>query len=59
MPPSTHSHFGASSSYRWVNCSASVALCAKAPARESSFEADEGTAAHELAELSLLKEDAQ
>ena len=55
MPPSTHSHFGASSSYRWINCTASVALCAKAPARESSFEADEGTAAHELAELSLLK----
>lgn len=54
MPPSAHSHFGASSSYRWINCPASVALCAKAPKQESSFEANEGTAAHELAEMSLL-----
>lgn len=53
MPPTTHSHFGASSSYRWINCPASVALCTKAPKQKSSFEANEGTAAHELAELCL------
>ena len=52
MPPMTHSHFGASSSYRWINCPASVALCTKAPRKASTFEADEGTAAHELAEMS-------
>lgn len=54
MPPSTHSLFGASSSERWMNCTASVALCAQAPPKGSSFQADEGTAAHELAEMSLL-----
>ena len=54
MPPSTHSLFGASSSERWINCPASVALCAKAPKGKSSFQANEGTAAHELAEMSLL-----
>ena len=53
MPPSTHSHFGASSAYRWVSCPASVALCAKAPKQKSSSFANEGTAAHELAEKSI------
>lgn len=55
MPPVTHSHWSASSASRWINCPASVALCAKAPRKDSTFEADEGTAAHELAEMSLTQ----
>lgn len=55
MPPVKHSYFGASSSERWITCPGSVTLCAKAPKTggSSSF-ANEGTAAHELAEKSLL-----
>lgn len=55
MPPILHSPFGASSSYRWINCPASVALSQKAPKKESTFAANEGTAAHELAEMSLVQ----
>lgn len=54
MPPIKHSYFGASSSERWITCPASVALCAKAPKSGSSTFANEGTAAHELAERCLL-----
>lgn len=54
MPPIKHSYFGASSSERWIACPGSVALCAKAPRSQSSSFASEGTAAHELAERSLL-----
>lgn len=56
MPPSAHSKFGASSAYRWVTCPGSVALCEAAPCTDggSSSYANEGTAAHELAERSLL-----
>ena len=54
MPPVKHSFFGASSSERWIACPASVSLCAKVPKPESSSFANEGTAAHELAEKSLL-----
>jgi uncharacterized protein DUF2800 len=49
-----HSDIGASSAARWMNCSGSVALCEKAPPRESSEAADEGTAAHELLEACVL-----
>ena len=54
MPPVKHSFFSASSAYRWIACPASVALCAKAPKPKSSSFANEGTAAHELAEKSLI-----
>lgn len=54
MPPVKHSFFGASSSERWIACPASVSLCAKVPKPESSSFANEGTAAHELAEKSLI-----
>lgn len=55
MPPTKHSHFGASSAYRWITCPGSVALCASVShPKKSSTYADEGTAAHELAETSLL-----
>lgn len=54
MPPVKHSYFGASSSERWITCPGSVSLCAKAPVQKSTAFANEGTAAHELAEKSLL-----
>lgn len=53
MPPSIHSNLGASSAHRWMTCPASVALCAKAPKPKASSHANEGTAAHELAEMSI------
>ena len=48
-----HSPFGASVAHRWISCPASIALCQKAPRKESSFEGNKGTAAHSLAEMSL------
>ena len=50
-----HSVLGASSSHRWIHCPASVAMSQKVPSPPSSSYAMEGTAAHELAELSLTK----
>jgi hypothetical protein len=50
-----HSKIGASSATRWMTCPGSVALCATMPQEESSVYAEEGTAAHELAEKCLLK----
>lgn len=55
MSEKMHSNIGASSSHRWTNCPGSVALIATCPpAKESSY-AKEGTAAHELAQVCLLK----
>lgn len=48
-----HSKVGASSSYRWLECPGSVVLCERAPPQVSSIYADEGTAAHSLAEKCL------
>lgn len=45
-----HSKIGASSAYRWLECPGSVKLCEEAPEQKSSIYADEGTAAHSLAE---------
>lgn len=53
MSQPKHSKIGASSSERWMNCAGSVMLSAKAPEQESSFAADEGTAAHALGERCL------
>lgn len=47
-----HSLLGASKAHRWMTCPASVQLEATFP-DEESFYAAEGTAAHELAEMSL------
>lgn len=47
-----HSVLGASSSHRWLACPGSVRLTADIPPTSSKY-ADEGTAAHELAELCL------
>jgi len=45
----SHSTIGPSAASRWMNCPGSVALCATLPKRSSSY-ADEGSAAHALAE---------
>lgn len=45
-----HSHLGASSAKRWLNCPGSIRIAAGLPRIESAF-ALEGTAAHELSEL--------
>ena len=55
MPPVGHSRVGASSAYRWMACPGSVRLSVGMP-NESSVYAEEGTAAHELAEKCLLEE---
>ena len=47
-----HSEIGASGAKRWMNCPGSVRLCRTIP-NESSAAAEEGTAAHELAETCL------
>ena len=52
MPPKAHSTLGPSSAARWISCPASVALSAELPERDdSSPYAEEGTAAHALAEI--------
>ena len=47
---SKHAKLSPSSASRWLNCSASVALCEGLP-NKSSVHADRGTAAHALAEM--------
>lgn len=51
--PKIHSRLSASASERWTSCPGSVALSRNAPPQESSSAADEGTAAHALAERCL------
>ncbi|WP_414464392.1 DUF2800 domain-containing protein [Hyphomicrobium sp. DY-1] len=50
--PKAHSAFGASSAYRWTSCPGSVRLCDGLPNTSSAY-AQEGTAAHALAEHCL------
>lgn len=52
MADKAHSVLGASSAYRWLACPGSVRLSAGMP-KTSSVYAEEGTAAHELAEMCL------
>jgi len=52
---SKHSHIGASSAYRWMNCPGSVRLYDAATRRAPSEYARVGTAAHEICERCLLK----
>lgn len=48
-----HSHIGASSAYRWMNCPGSVRLLQLVTAHSTSEYAELGTAAHALCELCL------
>ena len=50
-----HSHIGASSAYRWINCPGSVRLYAQLPARHATEYAATGTVAHALCEECLVK----
>ena len=51
--PTKHARCSASAAYRWINCPGSVALSDQCPDPGSSSYADEGTVAHNLAELKL------
>lgn len=62
-----HSKYGASSAHRWLNCPGSIQLAERFEAEalaagkklvqaESSIYAQEGTAAHKLGEICLMKE---
>jgi hypothetical protein len=46
-----HAKFSASGSERWLNCPGSIALSEKAPPKEDSVYAKEGTTAHEVLEF--------
>jgi hypothetical protein len=54
IPEKAHADLGASSASRWMQCPGSIRLSADIPNPSSSF-AEEGTAAHALAELALSK----
>lgn len=53
--PEIHAKLSASGSHRWLNCTPSVALEKDFP-NKSSVYAAEGTLAHELGEISLLRD---
>jgi hypothetical protein len=57
MPPANNSHssLGASKAHRWMNCPGSVRMTRDIPETRSTY-AEEGTAAHYLAETCLRKE---
>ncbi len=55
MAPSTHAKLSASGSERWINCPASIRL-SEGIAPTTSKYAEEGTAAHALAEMCLRKD---
>jgi len=48
-----HANLSPSTSERWLNCPGSIRLCRKCPRRPTSVYAQEGTAAHTLAERCL------
>lgn len=54
--PSRHATLGPSASARWLTCTASVAMEELAPPRPEANFAQEGTLAHELAELTASRE---
>jgi hypothetical protein len=54
ITPAKHAKLGASGSHRWLYCPGSVKAQEAFP-ESTSFAADEGTAAHELAELVLTR----
>lgn len=54
--PSKHAKLGPSSAARWLTCTASVEMAAKAPPPKESDFAREGTIAHSLAEVEARRE---
>lgn len=54
MPPTLHAILGASSAHRWMNCPGSVRLTRDIESTSSTY-AEEGSAAHHLAEECLRK----
>ena len=50
-----HAKLSPSAASRWIGCPGSVALCATLPKAPSTFYADEGTAAHALAERCIIE----
>jgi hypothetical protein len=50
-----HAKLSPSAASRWINCPGSVALCATLPTPPSTYYADEGTAAHALAEKCIIE----
>lgn len=52
--PKTHAKLSPSAAERWINCPGSIRLSEQCPPAGSSEYADEGTAAHTLAELKVL-----
>ena len=53
--PTKHARCSASAAHHWINCPGSVALSDQCPDPGSSSYADEGTVAHNLAELKLRR----
>lgn len=54
--PDVHARLSPSAAARWINCPGSIRLSDQVPPAGSSEYADEGTAAHALAELKLRAE---
>lgn len=54
--PDVHARLSPSAAPRWINCPGSIRLSDQMPPAPSSEYADEGTAAHSLAELKLRAE---
>lgn len=54
--PDVHARLSPSAAARWINCPGSIRLSDQVPPAPSSEYADEGTAAHALAELKLRAE---
>jgi len=54
--PSNHARLSPSAAVRWINCPGSIRLAEQCPPEAGSEYAEEGTAAHALAELKLRAE---
>lgn len=55
VPEKAHAELGASVASRWMNCPGSIQLSRTVPTPPTTSHAQEGTAAHSLAELCLRK----